>query len=194
MCRVLFARAPVLGLSFFVSVNVCTVDPLHCEYALRREGGQRVEHVIRNVSIKLLTSAHVDSLLIRNAHWGLLMRSASQGMTAASSGAHTRWCREQASSLALSSAPVAAGQASSLALWRAQYAGQRCCRRGAEEIPAVFSVTLGLTREKHTRAYFCAHHRSTPLRGAAGRRLRRPLGSWRRLRPQASRYIPGSSP
>jgi len=31
-------------------------------------------------------------------------------------------------------------------------------------------------------------------RGAAGRRLRRPLGSRRRLRPQASRYIPGSSP
>ena len=28
----------------------------------------------------------------------------------------------------------------------------------------------------------------------AGRRLRRPLGSRRRLRPQASRYIPGSSP
>ena len=31
-------------------------------------------------------------------------------------------------------------------------------------------------------------------RGAAGRRLRRPLGSRRRLRPHASRYIPGSSP
>ena len=31
-------------------------------------------------------------------------------------------------------------------------------------------------------------------RGAAGRRLRRPLGSRRRLRPQAARYIPGSSP
>jgi len=30
-------------------------------------------------------------------------------------------------------------------------------------------------------------------RGAAGRRLRRPLGSRRRLPPQASRYIPGSS-
>jgi len=29
---------------------------------------------------------------------------------------------------------------------------------------------------------------------AAGRRLRRPLGSRRRSRPQASRYIPGSSP
>jgi len=42
------------------------------------------------------------------------------GVTAASSGTHTRWCRRQASSLALSSAPVAAGQASSLALWRAQ--------------------------------------------------------------------------
>ena len=32
------------------------------------------------------------------------------------------------------------------------------------------------------------------LGGAVGRRLRRPLGSRRRLRPQASRYIPGSSP
>jgi len=42
------------------------------------------------------------------------------GVTAASSGTHTRWCRKQASSLALSSAPVAAGQASSLALWRAR--------------------------------------------------------------------------
>jgi len=42
------------------------------------------------------------------------------GVTAASSGTHTRWCRKQASSLALSSAPVAAGQASRLALWRAQ--------------------------------------------------------------------------
>ena len=31
------------------------------------------------------------------------------GVTAASSGTHTRWCRKQASSLALSSAPVAAG-------------------------------------------------------------------------------------
>ena len=31
-------------------------------------------------------------------------------------------------------------------------------------------------------------------RGAAGRRLRRPLGSRRRLPPQASRYIQGSSP
>ena len=51
-------------------------------------------------------------------------------MTAASSGTHTRWCRKQASSLALSSAPVAAGQVSSLALWRARYAGQRCYRRG----------------------------------------------------------------
>ena len=42
------------------------------------------------------------------------------GVTAASSGTHTCWCRKQASSLALSSAPVAAGQASSLALWRAR--------------------------------------------------------------------------
>jgi len=33
-------------------------------------------------------------------------RMASQGMTAASSGTHTRWCRKQASSLALSSAPA----------------------------------------------------------------------------------------
>ena len=33
-----------------------------------------------------------------------------------------------------------------------------------------------------------------PHAAAAGRRLRRPLGSRRRLRPQASRYIPGSSP
>jgi len=47
-------------------------------------------------------------------------RYASHGRTAASSGTHTRWCRKQASSLALSGAPVAAGQASSLALWRAR--------------------------------------------------------------------------
>ena len=70
-----------------------------------------------------------------------MIRNTSQGMTAASSGTHTRWCRKQASSLALSGAPVAAGQASSLALWRARYAGQRCYRRGAEEILAGVSVT-----------------------------------------------------
>jgi len=34
----------------------------------------------------------------------------------------------------------------------------------------------------------------SPCEGAAGRCLRRPLGSRRRLPPQASRYIPGSSP
>jgi len=42
------------------------------------------------------------------------------GVTAASSGTHTRWRRKQASSLALSSAPVAADRASSLAPWRAR--------------------------------------------------------------------------
>jgi len=41
-------------------------------------------------------------------------------VTAASSGTHTRWCRKQASGFVLSGAPVAAGQASSLALWRAR--------------------------------------------------------------------------
>jgi len=45
-----------------------------------------------------------------------------QGVTAASSGTQTCWCRKQASSLALSGAPVAAGQ--------------RSYRRGAAEIPA----------------------------------------------------------
>jgi len=61
-------------------------------------------------------------------------------VTAASSGTHTRWCRKQASSLALSSAPVVAGRASSLAPWRTL---NRMCRyrRGAAEIPVGVSVT-----------------------------------------------------
>jgi len=63
------------------------------------------------------------------------------GVTAASSGTHTRWCRKQASSLALSSAPVAAGRASSLAPWRTLN-GMCRYRRGAAEIPAGVSVTL----------------------------------------------------
>jgi len=46
---------------------------------------------------------------------GTRAHTPSQGMTAASSETHTRRCRNQASSLALSGAPVAAGQASSLA-------------------------------------------------------------------------------
>jgi len=54
------------------------------------------------------------------------------GVTAASSGTHTRWCRKQASSLALSSAPVAAGRASSLAPWRTLN-GMCRYRRGAAE-------------------------------------------------------------
>ena len=65
------------------------------------------------------------------------------GVTAASSGTHTRWCRKQASSLALFSAPVAAGRASSLAPWRT-HNGMCRYRRGAAEIPAGVSVTVSV--------------------------------------------------
>ena len=63
------------------------------------------------------------------------------GVTAASSETHTRWCRKQASSLALSSAPVAAGRASSLPPWRTLN-GMCRYRRGGAEIPAGVSVTV----------------------------------------------------
>jgi len=66
--------------------------------------------------------------------------SSVTGVTAASSGTHTRWCRKQASSLALSSAPVSAGRASSLALWRT-HNGMCRYRRGGAEIPAGVYVT-----------------------------------------------------
>jgi len=56
--------------------------------------------------------------------------------------------------------------------------------------PASLSLyrSLSLYIYKHIHIYMYIYM------GAAGRRLRRPLGSRRRLRPQASRYIPGSSP
>jgi len=88
------------------------------------------------------------------------------GVTVASSGTHTRWCRKQASSLALSNAPDAAGRASSLALWRS-HNGMCRYRRGAAEIPAGVSVTYapeapgGETRVRakyqYQYQYICLH-------------------------------------